>query len=91
MRKLEAVVGPLIEDEAAQVDAPEGLAAFAAEAGLTSTDVDTLARLRIRGQAPQSKERWAFIYQAMLASEYMDSNATSYDSAATRRRRKTSP
>lgn len=77
IRSLEDVVGPLL-GEAAALDAPAGLAAFAAERGLTPSDVEPLLGLRVRGRVPESKERWAFIYQALLVSESIDEDARPY-------------
>lgn len=88
IQKLEDAVGTLV-NEPEPVDAPAGLTAFAAEHGLPPSDVQALAGLRVRGRAPQSKERWAFIYQALLASESIDGNEGAY--RATGRRVRQSP
>lgn len=73
VRRLEDVFGPLRDAEPAVIDsAPPGLRALAGERHLPSTEVRMLAGLRIRGQQPISKERWRFIYDALLASEQMD-------------------
>jgi transcriptional regulator with XRE-family HTH domain len=88
--RLEDAVGPLLS-EPKPVDAPAGLAAFAAEHGLPASDVQALAALRIRGRSPQSKERWAFIYQALLASESIDGNEGLYRANSPRARRPRGP
>jgi transcriptional regulator with XRE-family HTH domain len=86
IRKLEDVVGPLInhESRAASIEPPQGLAELAAERGLSPSDVKALSTLSVRGRAPRSKERWAFIYQALLSSESMDDDATSYQAGHVR-------
>jgi hypothetical protein len=38
-----------------------------------------LAGLRIQGQQPVTKERWRFIYDALLASEQMDTQTKADD------------
>jgi transcriptional regulator with XRE-family HTH domain len=71
VKRLEASLGPLTRVEPSVEPSP-GLAALAAEQGLPTQDVADLAGLRIRGRQPQTKERWSFIYQALLASESID-------------------
>jgi transcriptional regulator with XRE-family HTH domain len=71
VKRLEEALGPLTGLERS-VEPPPGLAALAAEQGLAEQDVADLASLRIRGRQPQTKERWSFIYQALLASESID-------------------
>lgn len=51
---------------------PASLRAFAAEQKLPEADVSMLARIRWRGTAPRTKERWAYIYNAIRMSEPMD-------------------
>jgi transcriptional regulator with XRE-family HTH domain len=75
--RLEAAIGALNRTAVAS-ETPQGLAEFAQEQGLSSADVATLASLRIRGRQPQTKERWSFIYQALLASESIDDRPAAY-------------
>lgn len=73
LRRLEDVLGPLRpppEPDMAAV--PPGLSALARERHLPESEVRVLASLQIRGRQPQSKERWRFIYDALLASEAID-------------------
>lgn len=73
VRRLEDVFGPLQGTEEQSVEsAPPGLQALARERRLPASEVRMLAGLRIRGQQPASKERWRFIYDALVASEQMD-------------------
>jgi transcriptional regulator with XRE-family HTH domain len=74
IRRLEDVFGPLRSPTSAieQGDTPSGLVALAQERRIPPTEVRILASLRIRGQQPQSKDRWRFIYDALIASEQMD-------------------
>jgi XRE family transcriptional regulator, master regulator for biofilm formation len=44
------------------------LAEFAEDAGLTDRDVAMLAGVHFRGQQPQDKEAWAFVWRAIKAS-----------------------
>ena len=52
---------------------PEGLLEFAAERVLPQADIDMLAGIRFGGERPRSKERWAFIYNAITTSRGLDS------------------
>lgn len=73
VRRLEDVFGPLrTPDDRDVAAAPPGLKALARERHLPEAEVRVLAGLRIRGRQPMSKERWRFIYDALLASEQMD-------------------
>lgn len=78
VRRLEMALGPLRDDKAA-ADMPPTLAAVVAEHGLTAAEASSLAGLRIRGQQPQTKQRWDFIYKALLASETLDLPSGVYD------------
>jgi transcriptional regulator with XRE-family HTH domain len=73
VRRLEDVFGPLrdVGPEPAE-DLPEGLDALAKERQLPESEIRVLAGLRIRGEQPQTPERWRFIYDALVASEAMD-------------------
>jgi hypothetical protein len=64
-----------------------GLRQFARDRKLSDTEVRMLASLRIRGQQPVSKERWTFIYDALLASEAIDQDAQ----RRTEQKQRTSP
>lgn len=73
VRRLEDVFGPLrTPDDRDLAAAPAGLRALARERHLPEAEVRVLAGLRIRGRQPSSKERWRFIYDALLVSEGMD-------------------
>jgi transcriptional regulator with XRE-family HTH domain len=73
IRRLEDVFGPLRSINQQPVGtAPPGLQALARERRIPPSEVRMLAGLRIRGQQPVTKERWRFIYDALLASEQMD-------------------
>ena len=77
MRKLEAALGPLAPTKV-PAETPPGLASLAAEQGLSEADVSALSNLRVRGRQPLTKERWSFIYQALLASESIDTEVQNY-------------
>jgi len=51
---------------------PKGLAEFAAERRLPESDVRMLAAIQFRGERPQTKDRWAYIYNAIRMSRGMD-------------------
>src|SRR5262245_6675590 len=48
------------------------LRAFAETDGLAPSDIEMLASIRFRGEAPRTPERWRFIYQAIRNSTSMD-------------------
>lgn len=78
VRRLEDVFGPLrAPDDRSLPGAPPGLRALARERHLPDAEVRVLAGLRVRGRQPISMERWRFIYDALLASEQMDSEDAS--------------
>lgn len=52
---------------------PATLIKLAEEDKLNQSDVDMLASIKFRGEAPKSVERWRFIYQAIRNSSGMDS------------------
>jgi transcriptional regulator with XRE-family HTH domain len=56
---------------------PPGLAQFAKEHNLPDTDLHMLAGIQFRGERPQTKERWAYIYNAIRMSKEMDDLFTS--------------
>lgn len=51
---------------------PSGLAEFATERGLSPDEVRMLATIRLREGTPRTKERWAFIYDAIRGSRHLD-------------------
>lgn len=53
---------------------PAELLDLAAERDLPKRDIDMLARIAFRGEAPRTKERWAFIYDAIKNSVAMDAD-----------------
>jgi transcriptional regulator with XRE-family HTH domain len=53
-------------------DPPPSLLEFAEEQGLPEADVQMLAHVNFRGERPRTKERWAHIYSAIRATEWMD-------------------
>ncbi len=80
IRRLEDVFGPLRSINQQPVrTAPPGLQALARERRIPPSEVRMLAGLRIRGQQPVTKERWRFIYDALLASEQMDTQTNADD------------
>lgn len=61
---------PLIVESTSKPSA--SLLKFAKEDGLAQADVEMLASIRFRGEAPRSPDRWRFIYQAIRNSSSMD-------------------
>lgn len=53
-------------------EVPKSLKEFAREMKLPAADVRMLASIRFRGEQPQTKERWAFIYDAIRTSRMID-------------------
>lgn len=51
---------------------PPGLVQFAQENNLPDSDVEMLASIRFRGDAPQTPQRWQFIYNAIKTSASLD-------------------
>ena len=51
---------------------PKALAEFASERKLPEGDVMMLAGIHWRGKPPKTKERWAYIYDAIRMSASMD-------------------
>jgi transcriptional regulator with XRE-family HTH domain len=49
-------------------DIPDSLRAFAEERHLPETDVQMLAGIKFRGEAPRTKDNWQFIYDAIVMS-----------------------
>ena len=76
MRRLEDLLGPLGDTPARVEGLPPGLLTLATERSVPAAELQLLANLRIRGRQPISPERWRFIYDALVASESMDPEAT---------------
>ena len=72
LRRLEDVLGPIRQPGDLPATVPAGLQELAKERDLPTSEVVTLAALRIGGRQPASRERWRFIYDALVASESMD-------------------
>lgn len=53
---------------------PTALQELAADRNLPARDVEMLAGIAFRGEAPKSRERWEFIYNAIKSSAAMDSD-----------------
>ncbi|MGH2760150.1 MAG: helix-turn-helix domain-containing protein [Actinomycetota bacterium] len=51
---------------------PASLRAFAKDRSLSDDEARMLASIRFRGGAPKTKERWAFIYDAIRGSRHLD-------------------
>jgi transcriptional regulator with XRE-family HTH domain len=54
---------------------PAELRQFASDRNLPQRDIDMLAGIAFRGDVPKTKERWAFIYDAIKNSAAMDSGS----------------
>jgi transcriptional regulator with XRE-family HTH domain len=75
IRRLEDVLGPLQEPpDYTAAELPDGLQRLAEDRRLPSSEVRVLAGLRVRGRQPESAARWRFIYDALVASEAMDTD-----------------
>jgi transcriptional regulator with XRE-family HTH domain len=70
--RLEAALGPLTTERVSLGAVPPGLAAIADERQIPQAELVVLAGLRVQGRQPQSRERWRFIYDALVASEGLD-------------------
>ncbi len=55
-----------------QPETPRALRQFAEEEGLPEADVLMLASIEFRGEAPKTKERWRYIYNAIETSRGLD-------------------
>lgn len=60
----------LLSDPPAKI--PKVLLEFAAEEALPESDVRMLASIEFRGEAPRTKERWRYIYNAITTSRGLD-------------------
>lgn len=54
---------------------PTALQEFASQRNLPVRDVEMLAGIAFRGDAPKTRDRWEFIYNAIKNSAAMDSDA----------------
>lgn len=61
---------PALESTSEEIS--DALREFADQRGLPESDIRMLASIRFRGEQPASKERWAFIYEAIRGSEHLD-------------------
>lgn len=55
---------------------PKGLQELAAELSLPESDIRMLAAIQFRGDRPQTKERWRYIYNAIRTSKDIDKPST---------------
>jgi transcriptional regulator with XRE-family HTH domain len=60
---------------AQEPDIPPSLREFAVRRGLPESDVQMLAGIRFRGEAPRTPQRWEHIYNAIRTSQAMDEDA----------------
>lgn len=68
VERLTSVLGLKVEQEGTQsetVDVPSSLAQFAKTAGLPPDDILMLARLKYRGQQPDTPEKWELLYNVI--------------------------
>lgn len=75
LRRLEDVLGPLLQDPSVPAEIPDGLRRLAEERRIPTSEIQVLAGLRVAGKAPVSTQRWRFIYDAILASESLDAGS----------------
>jgi transcriptional regulator with XRE-family HTH domain len=61
---------PLINEPATKP--PPSLLKFQAEDNIPDNDIEMLASIKFRGDAPRTADRWRFIYQAIRNSSAMD-------------------
>ena len=62
---------------AATPQVPDSLREFADDEGLPQADLHMLASIQFRGEQPQTKERWRYIYTAIATSRAIDTTETS--------------
>lgn len=62
------VLGRNVQPNPSSQGVPESLRAFADQAQLPETDIQVLAGIKFRGNAPRTPERWQFIYNAIVMS-----------------------
>ena len=63
-------------DPSARPAIPESLRVFAENAELPEVDVEMLAGIKFRGEAPRTSERWQFIYNAIVMSGKAEDSAS---------------
>jgi transcriptional regulator with XRE-family HTH domain len=74
--RLEEALGPLVvRGRETLIEVPPGLKSLAKSQSLSTGEIQILAGLRVRGYQPQTEERWRFIYDALVASESLDSGS----------------
>jgi transcriptional regulator with XRE-family HTH domain len=71
VRRLESALG-ISEIADDRPEPPVALRLVGREHGLTADEIEALAAIRIDGKQPQTKQRWDFIFRALLASEPLD-------------------
>ena len=54
---------------------PSSLREFAQQHGLPQADIDMLAGIKFRGEAPRTPERWQFIYNAIVMSAQSETHS----------------
>lgn len=70
------VGGPRVQAEPGELEPSPSLLAFADEAGLTPTSLNTLASIRWRaGDEPRTPERWRYIYDSLRLSRSIDEDS----------------
>ncbi|HEV8651798.1 MAG TPA: helix-turn-helix domain-containing protein [Actinomycetes bacterium] len=57
-------------------DIPPSLREFATRRGLPESDIQMLAGIRFRGEAPRTPQRWEHIYNAIRTSQALDDDAS---------------
>lgn len=62
------VLGRVVQSTPATVDVPKSLQEFAEANNLPQVDIDMLAGIKFRGDAPRTAARWQFIYNAIVMS-----------------------
>ena len=62
------LLGRSIEAVDSSEDIPSSLREFAQQHDLPQADIDMLAGIKFRGQAPRTPQRWQFIYNAIVMS-----------------------
>ncbi|KAA1418138.1 helix-turn-helix domain-containing protein [Mumia zhuanghuii] len=62
------ILGRVVQSTPTTVDVPESLQEFAEANNLPQVDIDMLAGIKFRGDAPRTAARWQFIYNAIVMS-----------------------
>jgi transcriptional regulator with XRE-family HTH domain len=69
---------PSVRIEAEELDISPTLKAFADDAGLSQAEIGMLASIRWRkGDAPQTTERWRYIWNSLRSSRALDDKSES--------------